>query len=700
MWGLWATLRPMANFNRFADAELEHRFQHDYQTSNVHSSHLFAAISFSIVGISSVGAVIYMYPITDPIFWSLFSISLLCGFAALLLPRHVPGPHLPAALASVYCVSLAAQGVQYSLFLEWFRCRGWGVPEEDRDVVDQATTFLVMYMFNLNQQIQILPLLHVGFCPATLVNVFAGPLVNLFVISLGMPLRAKSFLFCPLGLFLAAVNAWYSQNVSHMRRSIFLLELQKARQIDETQRADAMINHIVKNVMVEAAGYIDAFLELCVPPPPTDLKSYLLCSLERLRSGMAWCKRRRVLLAVMNHEAKPHPAPTSLAALGSALVSHRCMTTGFTDIVVDLDEALTDLVLENAISNAFRHGHPTDPDVRFFIAADPAASPCIVTFRITNRSHPARQPLTADLVERLLHGHRLEAFGPSASCSEGLGLQHCVQAAQLQGMAVSLAQEGDTVVFQASIATQVIGGVDASVVRSSSLMVTEALPPGLRISVIDDSMAACTLLKHQLSRDIVGCVVETFGACAEDVDAFLSHTLLGADVAILDQHLDWPSGALYLGTDLVRLLVRAGFRGLICIRSANVSDQDTQQYFAAGVHCVLDKLLDRTQMVATLTNHYWRFLGGPHDVATVPLSHASSHPDLSRLPGPPDRRWSTSHPGGGPRASLAPLPGPGVGSSALVPTSPLSLLQMESEPPLGICSPCVDPAAESVYSEV
>eukprot|EP00667_Euglena_gracilis_P005029 EG_transcript_5060 len=628
-WPGWSTF---LRFHRFDSPELERQFQQRCQASTIQACRLWGVIQLILLILNTSGGVFFFStPVTDPAFWGLYAISLFCAVTVLSLAQAtcLSDAHLRAALVCCHCLTLATQGAQYSLFLNFHRTRAWDLgsdagPAGTLDFVDQLASYFFTYMCVIDQQVQVLAVLHIGFCPESMVAILAGPIVASFFITLGLPLRANVVYLCPAFLFPMCVNTFFCSCTSVMRRSIFQLELQRAHQTEEMQRADAMINHIVKNVMVEASGHIDAFLELCTPSPPADLRAYLHCAMERLRSGMTWCKRRRVLVALMDREARPHPTPTSLSALGMSLVSHRTIITHFADVVVALDEALTDLVLENAISNAFRHGHPTDPDVRFFIAAevtDPATGKCVVTFRITNRSHPTRQPVTAEFVQRFRH----DTQSPPHATSDGIGLQHCFLAAELLGMDVTLRQEGDLVVFQASTTTTVCCGSEASVAHTTSHIVTEPLPPGLKICVLDDSAAARVLLKHQLTRDVPGCVVDVFGQSAADVDPFLSQTLLGADIAILDQHLDWPSGTPFLGTDLVRMLLGAGFRGLICIRSANVSEWDTRNYFAAGAHCVLDKLLDRAQMVATLTTQYWTFaVSEPRpDPSPVPRPNSS-----------------------------------------------------------------------------
>eukprot|EP00668_Euglena_longa_P020873 GGOE01025988.1.p1 GENE.GGOE01025988.1~~GGOE01025988.1.p1 ORF type:complete len:679 (-),score=215.88 GGOE01025988.1:17-2020(-) len=643
----WGALRAFLAFHRFDDAKLEAQFQQKYQQSTVQGCRLWAAIQLVLFVLNVAGGLTFFTPVIDKAgFWALFGIYLLCAVVAFVLSHSasISDSHLKRVLVCCHCLTLSAQGAQGSVFLGFQTAHNWGQPTEELSItmalVHELAAYFFVYMFAIDQHIQLLPLLNMGFCLESVCAILSGPIATLLFIGLGLPHSAQAFSLCPITFVGAIVCIVYCCNVSLLRRSIFLLELQRSLQTDETQRADSMITHIVKNVMVEAAGQIDAFLEVCAPPPPELPRLHLQCALERLQSGMAWCKRRRVLLALMNKEAHPNTAPTSLTALGNALAAHRSMTTSFTDLVVLLDEALTDLMLENAISNAFRHGHPTDPDVRFFITSgliDQVKGTCTVTFRITNRSHPNRQLVTAELVQRCRLGHRTNR--PSVPFSDGIGLQHCFQAAQLQGMAVSLAQEGDLIVFQASITTTVHTGTQTPVASLNPYLVSDPLPCGLRIVAIDDSASARMLLKHQLSRDCPGCVVDTFGSSAEDVGPFLSHTLSMADIAILDQHLDWPSGSLYLGTELVRLLLQAGFRGLLCIRSANMSEQDAQQYLAAGAHCVLDKLLDRPQMVTTLTTQYWRSVtartcdqptslaGSPQRASTEPAALSFMSPE-------------------------------------------------------------------------
>eukprot|EP00667_Euglena_gracilis_P001501 EG_transcript_1500 len=615
--------RPWWHFHTFVDPSLEAAFQEKNQRATVQSCYLWAAIQIPNLLVLAFGCMFWTPVITNSVFWALASVPLLCAvlLGALCCSKVVPGPHLHLVLCLCYFLTLLCRGVQVFIFVEFNREGNWQLPNTDPGTaafMDNISSTLVMVFFHIEQQLQLVPLLHIGCCPANALAIMAGPLSNILLISLLVRAPPFSYMFFLLSCVAAGVVALFCRGGTAMRRSIFLLERHKAQHAEQMQRADAIANHILKNAMVEASGLIDAFLDLCAPPPEDAVAQYLHSARERLRGGMAWCRRRRVLLELLDGRATPTPKPTSLAALGGALASSRTMTTDFAPAVVELDEALVDLMLEIAISNAFRHGHPTDPDVRFTISidvVDPSLGTCAVTFCVTNRCDPGRQPLTGELVDHLMSGR--PPVSPSAPFAEGVGLEHCLQAAQVHGAAVSLSQQQDVVVFTATLPSRLVGEAAAAATPCASRG-GPGLPLDLRIAVMDDSASARALLKHQLSRDIPGCIVKTFGASAEDVDPFLAHALQEADIAILDQHLDWPSGSPILGTDLVRLLLQAGFEGLTCIRSANMSELDIARYFAAGVHCALDKLLDRAQTVATLASHYHQLLASRQDRSPAP----------------------------------------------------------------------------------
>ena len=73
-----------------------------------------------------------------------------------------------------------------------------------------------------------------------------------------------------------------------------------------------------------------------------------------------------------------------------------------------LDTTLCSLVLDNAISNAFRHG---DSPVCLAVTTTPAGDDRLrLCFVLTNQVSPAKAPLTPDIVARAWEGtHRRQA---------------------------------------------------------------------------------------------------------------------------------------------------------------------------------------------------------------------------------------------------------------------------------------------------
>ena len=118
-------------------------------------------------------------------------------------------------------------------------------------------------------------------------------------------------------------------------------------------------------------------------------------------------------------------------------------------------------MLENVLNNAIRHGHPDDPEVCVSAeliplpdAADPHDPRRELRLRVTNRADPSKAPVTAEVLRRALEGQGAQSFSVS-QLSDGMGLQHTCMAAHTLGMALSLTQVGDRVVFEATAETQV-----------------------------------------------------------------------------------------------------------------------------------------------------------------------------------------------------------------------------------------------------
>eukprot|EP00667_Euglena_gracilis_P019680 EG_transcript_21128 len=278
-----------------------------------------------------------------------------------------------------------------------------------------------------------------------------------------------------------------------------------------------------------------------------------------------------------------------------------------------MDPLLCEIVLENALTNAHRHGHPTHPAVRF--TATLADLPGTVrspshrprrrlTFVVANRVHPARPPLTPELVASLFRGDSRPDCLSSPRLSEHLGMQHLREAACAHDMDVQLSQVGDTVYFEASLEVALRPFTDP--VRLPSKEDAPEMPLHLRVMCIDDSAVARRLLVHTLSAEPLRATVLAFGETAEDVPEFLQNALCGADIVILDYHLEYGNVS-FLGTDLMRSLLDRGYRGLICIRSANAASCDEATYIEAGAHCFIGKDVQPRAMVDSLITAYHRY---------------------------------------------------------------------------------------------
>ena len=118
---------------------------------------------------------------------------------------------------------------------------------------------------------------------------------------------------------------------------------------------------------------------------------------------------------------------------------------------------LPQVILDNALGNAFKHGHPSDPQIRLSVQVDPpsdAASPRntakkTLRFTITNCAHPLRPPATPQFVSDVVQGSILSA--PRRTAPSGtLGLRHMWAIAQSMGMDIALAQERELVTFRSS----------------------------------------------------------------------------------------------------------------------------------------------------------------------------------------------------------------------------------------------------------
>jgi len=247
-----------------------------------------------------------------------------------------------------------------------------------------------------------------------------------------------------------------------------------------------------------------------------------------------------------------------------------------------------------------------------------------VEFVVSNAVDPARPPLTPELVAQIFEGcKKSQPTRRMTALSEGIGLEHSLMAARIGGITISLGQEGDIVIFRA-VLEAVRGpinpseGTDSSpfLVTSSSppnlshvrprdpgSLSTTDFPPGLRFYVLDDTTSSRWFVEHSVRTACPTAVITVLGATESDAEQFVALAPENADIVIVDQHLEY--GETHLGTTVVRRLRLLGYRGLVCIRSADDSPEDRERYKAAGAHCVMGKDVPGPQMMGILNDAFW-----------------------------------------------------------------------------------------------
>jgi CheY-like chemotaxis protein/signal transduction histidine kinase len=408
--------------------------------------------------------------------------------------------------------------------------------------------------------------------------------------------------------------------LERIQRQKFLAETLLEQQMRASETADSILNHTLKNILADVAAYLELFL--AEDAPRGVLEDALAC----LRRGVKACKERQVYLKLVVGSYTPVAHAVDLEAFAQDLVAGRAVqTSGFTG-TAHFDRTLLTLILDNALSNAVKHGCPDNPDVTLTVRAlspSPSeAGPNPIEFVISNAADRTRPPLTSDAVCALLAGGpRPQQLGRASLLSDGIGLGHAKLAADVGGIRISLAQEGPRVVFRAVVEfsesafpapgpCHVPGPPGRYVLTSSASLVLsnsfDVLPPHTRIFVCDDSASSRRILEHQLRNGFPGVCVTVFGAKESDIDLFTAMAVEDAAIVILDQHLEYP-GASYLGTTVAQRLRLLGYTGMICIRSADDSPEDQVLYAASGAHVFLGKDLPGHEMVRRLADAYRDF---------------------------------------------------------------------------------------------
>eukprot|EP00668_Euglena_longa_P021883 GGOE01027228.1.p1 GENE.GGOE01027228.1~~GGOE01027228.1.p1 ORF type:complete len:659 (-),score=213.61 GGOE01027228.1:659-2527(-) len=410
------------------------------------------------------------------------------------------------------------------------------------------------------------------------------------------------------------LSMFFAAAFERTQRQHFEAERRLQWELQASQMADSVLNHSLKNTLADVAGNIEMFLAGALP------SQALEDCIGSLRRGVRSCKERRGYLHLVAGQYQPVMNTINLQEFGRQLLAGRGATGRFPDCTIYADEMLLNLIFDNALSNAAKHGNPQNPEVAFTIEEIPAdvcadleAGKRRFSFQVTNVAHPGSPELTPEYVQQLFAGTVEKSGRPVPTLSDGIGLTHCQMAAKLGGIALSLSQEDDIVTFSGILDAEVQVAPHPPPDRTAPNIVAD-FPTGLRFTILDDSLPAQRLLKFHIDRLCAPASVVCLGASAADVESFMGSALV-ADIVIVDQHLDW-NRASYLGTNLVRELRTMQYSGFICVRSADDGPTDQALYLESGANCSVGKDLLGPVMIHRLQEDYEEFLvlprGGRH----------------------------------------------------------------------------------------
>jgi hypothetical protein len=172
---------------------------------------------------------------------------------------------------------------------------------------------------------------------------------------------------------------------------------------------------------------------------------------------MRACQHRQAYLQLAAERYKVSLQPVALLEFANALVAGRQVTLDVPNATIKLDPTLFGLILDNALSNAFKHGHPVVPNVQLTIECYPVPIPSMVSvkFMVSNAVNPSRPAVTQDYVKKVLSGEAWQE-APRSAMSDRIGLQHSFLAAQAHGMSPCLRQHEGRVLLELELTAEVV----------------------------------------------------------------------------------------------------------------------------------------------------------------------------------------------------------------------------------------------------
>ena len=410
---------------------------------------------------------------------------------------------------------------------------------------------------------------------------------------------------------------------------------QSQQDLNDGQDADSVLNHVLKNIMADAMGCIELFLKRGKNRADP---AFLSKASDILFRGMWWCKLREAILQMVAGRYEGKQEIVDVQDLTQDLVRGREVTTECPSRMLHLDSMACNVVLDNALTNASRHGFPEDPqvDLRVVVvkrshdegtsAVDApqidgedfnpmcalhdtvgdtdTSTPVEVRFVVKNRAKPDRplpKPWSSESPpEALPNDHSRPAL------SDGLGLQHIRRVANACGMKARLWQEDEDVLFELRVSTT--SGARPPAVRSATPAPQGPCPfrDGVHILGLDDSDIARQNLEMKLTKMIPNATVAMFGKDQADVEEFKQAALEKGDILILDEHVDLPGAELH-GSVILKELRAGGYRGFACIRSGDSTEADKARSLQSGAQWHVGKEVWMRDLIDQLRAEYRKF---------------------------------------------------------------------------------------------
>ena len=377
-----------------------------------------------------------------------------------------------------------------------------------------------------------------------------------------------------------------------------------------SRAADSILNHTLKNKMVDALAKVSKFIDATAPDK--NVAAPLHDAIALMQQAIYKCRYREVFFRLAAGTYVPDLKPIQLLQFVRDQAVGTLVRLSAPGSVVQIDPILLGLILDNALSNAFKHGHPEDPEVQLSINTGTTngeqESQVHLEVCVTNRANPSRPMIDDDYITsvRRQDGSR---HGPDPM-SDQIGLNQSFLAAEVHGLSMSLTQQGNHVTLRVRGIVDTGGALQPINVDDGNKYAAElaVFPADLHIHCIDDSEGARHMLESLLPREANTEYVRVFGETPLSWKSFLDEAILLSDIVIMDQNLDYGTVTIK-GTELVKQFLEARYRGLICIRSANDEDDDREEYTAAGAHCVFGKDITIKKMAREMKVAYVRHKG-------------------------------------------------------------------------------------------